>query len=279
MSPDHQGVFQLSDAGQTKSELLDLPLSRILVNPDFQPRLGGLDADHVRLLQECPGSWPALIVVGAGRPQLVDGFHRLAAAQNLGLEKVSVEVVEMPQDGDLRALAFSLNRSHGRPLSLSDRRAEAERTLTSRPEVSNMEIARKTGLSPTTIAALRSRLEKAAAIPQTDQRVSRSGVAFTPTGPGRQRGELPQSEETFTDRLFTSKERREQRRLAHYFSRLATSLEDGDELTWETGEDAAVACRLVLGDEEAAELGERLGPMARNVLDVAVALGYAESEA
>jgi len=36
---------------------------------------------------------------------------------------------------------------------------------------------------------------------------------------------------------------------------------------------------LALGDEAAAELGGRLGPAARNVLDVAITLGYEDSEA
>jgi ParB-like chromosome segregation protein Spo0J len=254
-------------------------MDRILVDPALQPRLGGLDADHVRVLQECPESWPPLIVVEHGGYQLVDGFHRFAAAQNLGLETVVVEVREMPADGDLRALAFALNAVHGRPLTLADRRAEAERLLQADPAMSNLDIARRTALSPTTVAAIREQLEAAEAIPATDQRVSRSGVSYTPPTP-RQRGELPAEQEPLLERLLTAKDRREQRRLARYFERLAVALDDGDVFeSWQVAADAAEACRAVLGDEDAAELGDQLGSAARNVLDVAEELGYQGVEA
>lgn len=258
---------------------LDLPLERILVDPVLQPRRGGLDADHVRVLQECPESWPPLIVIEHGGYQLVDGFHRYAAAQNIGQETVTVEVREMPADGDLRALAFALNAVHGRPLTLADRRVEAERLLSNDATVSNLDIARRTALSPTTVAAIREQLEAAEAIPATDQRVSRSGVSYTPPSP-RQRGELPAEQEPILERLLTAKDRREQRRLARYFERLSVALDDGDAFeNWQTAADAAEACRAVLGDEDAAELGGQLGSAARNVLDVAEELGYQETEA
>ena len=258
---------------------LDLALERILVDPSLQPRLGGLDAAHVAALQENPEAWPPVVVVDDGGYRLVDGFHRYAATQNLGLETVRAEVREMPPDGDLRALAFALNAVHGRPLTLADRRAEAERLLCAAAAVSNLEVARRTALSPTTVATIREQLEAAQTIPATEQRVSRSGVAYTPPSP-RQRGELPDEQESLTERLFTAKERREQRRLARYLERLAVALEDQYAFeSWQQAGDAAQACRLALGDEDAAELGGRLGPAARNVLDVAITLGYEDSEA
>ena len=107
---------------------------RILVDPALQPRTAGLDPDHIAALQECPDSWPPLVVVERGGYLLLDGFHRFAAAQNLGLDSLSVEVREVPEDADLRALAFALNASHGRPLTLADRRAEAQRLLSAEPQ-------------------------------------------------------------------------------------------------------------------------------------------------
>lgn len=106
-----------------------LKMDRILVDPALQPRVGGLDAAHIAALKENPEAWPPLVVVERGGYLLVDGFHRYAAAQNVGLETVPVEVREMPADGDLHALAFALNAAHGRPLTLADRRGEAERLL------------------------------------------------------------------------------------------------------------------------------------------------------
>ena len=269
--------FPMSGADSSPT-VLELAVDRILVDPALQPRVGGLDAAHVAALQENPEAWPPLVVVERGGYVLVDGFHRFAASQNLGLETIRVEVREVPADGDLHALAFALNAVHGRPLTLADRRTEAERLLSTNATVSNLDVARRTALSPTTVATIRERLEAAEQIPATDQRVSRSGVAYTPSSP-RQRGELPDEQETLTERFFTAKDRREQRRLARYLERLAVALDDqyGFE-AWQTATNAADACRAVLGVEGAAELGGRLGPAARNVLDVALVLGY-EDEA
>ena len=259
--------------------LFELPLDRILVDTSLQPRVGGLDADHVRVLQECPDSWPPLVVVDDGSYRLADGFHRFAAAQNLGLGTIRVEVRELPSDGDLHTLAFTLNAAHGRPLTLTDRRTEACRLLQADGAISNLEVARRTALSPTTVAALREQLETAEAIPATEQRVSRSGVAYTPPSP-RQPGQLPAEHESLADRLFTAKERRDQRRLARYFERLAVALDDGEDFeNWRGADDAAEACRAVLGDDEAAELAARLAVGARNVSDVAEEIGYRKVEA
>ncbi|HUY03947.1 MAG TPA: ParB/RepB/Spo0J family partition protein, partial [Rhodocyclaceae bacterium] len=103
---------------------------KILADPHMQPRVDGLDLEHVRALEAVAEAWPPLKVVRQDdRYLLVDGFHRFAAAQNLGLETVPVLVLDPPEDGDLHGLAFSLNAAHGRPLNLSDRRAFAARLL------------------------------------------------------------------------------------------------------------------------------------------------------
>lgn len=255
---------------------IELPPDRIVVDPSLQPREDGLDAQHVAALQDNPDAWPPVAVVEDGGFKLVDGFHRYAAAQNMGLQTVPVKVVEMPTDGDLRSLAFALNAVHGRPLTLADRRAEAERVLRTDATVSNLDVARRTALSPTTVAAIREQLETAEEIVATAQRVSRSGVVYAPPV-ARQRGELPPDKESL-GALFSSQERREQRRLARYFDRLAIALDDQFALKgWERPEDASLACRAVFGDEKAAQLAESLGPPARNVLDVAIDLGYEDT--
>ena len=265
-------------AGAKGGELVsELPLVSLLADPVLQPRLDGLDPEHVRTLEEAPESWPPLVAVERdGGYILIDGFHRLAAAQNLGLTSVLVKLATAPADGDLRGLAFQLNSEHGKPLTLSDRRAEAERLLREDPTVSNLEVAERTGLSPTTVASIRARLEQAQAIPETAQRVSRAGVSYTPVSPARRPGELPaEGLREVLGRVFAPAERRAQRVLVGYFTRLAVALEEGDELEgWESTQGAAEACRLVLGAEQAAELAERLGRTSGNVLAVAVALGY-----
>lgn len=259
-------------------EVSELALDRIIPDPANQPREGGIDAEHVAALQENPDAWPPVVVVDRGGFQLVDGFHRYAAAQNLGLDSIRVEVRETPADGDLLALAYALNAIHGRPLTPADRRAEAERLFRSNPRISSMEVARRAVISPTTAQRYRDGLIHSGAIEAAEQRVSRSGVAFTPPSP-RQRGELPEVKETLAERLLTAKDRREQRRLARYCERLSVALDDQYAFTsWQTASDPAEACRAVLGNEEATALGCRLGPATRNVLDLACALGY-EDEA
>lgn len=253
---------------------IKLALDRILVDPSTQPRVGGLDADHVAELQENPDAWPPLVVVEDDGYKLVDGFHRYAAAQNLGLHAVPVKVLDMPADGDLRSLAFALNAVHGKALTVTDRREEAKRLLRADAIISSLEIARRAGVSPSTVTAYRNELVSAGEIDATEQRVSRSGIAYTPPV-ARPRGELPAECEPLAERLFSPKERREQRRLARYFERLAVALDDQfDFESWQGASDAAEACCAVLGSVDATELGSRLGPAARNVLDVALALGY-----
>ncbi len=226
----------------------ELDLNHIIIDPALQPRVSGIDPDHVRSLQEASESWPPLAVVRRGNASvLVDGYHRFAAAQNLGLATVPVRVVPSPADGDLHALAFALNAVHGRPLSLADRLAEAERLLSLQSEVSNMEVARRAGLSPTTVAAVRARLEDQAAIAPAAERIGADGTRYpaTPSTPQRPAGRLPDA--GFGElvggavgRLFTSGERRQQRQIALYLRRLAVALEDQAELSgWEEPGDAA----------------------------------------
>ncbi len=265
----------------------DLSITAITLDPGLQPRVEGINPDHVRALEAVADAWPPLTVVQHNRALvLVDGFHRYAAAQNIGLTTVPAEIREMPEDGDLKGLAFILNAAHGRPLTLQDRRARAGDLLRLHPDWADREIGRRCGLAQPTVARLRGELESTAQIEQTDVRVGHGGYTYTVGTNVKQRpaGELPNSGigERLGDavgRVFTSEERRQQRRITSYLKRLVVALEDSDGLEgWATDEDAAEACRLVLGEEAAAELGESLGHCSRDVLNVAIALGYTDDE-
>lgn len=269
------------------TDTYDLPLHRIVIVPDLQPRVKGLDEGHVQALQDAPESWPPLVAVQqGGQCVLVDGLHRYAAAQNLSLSTVPVRIVPPPADGDLHALAFALNAAHGRPLGLADRRAFAERLLRQHPDWADREIGRRCGLSSNTVGAIRERLARAAQIEQTDTRVGAGGYVYSIGTNPKQRppGELPEvgisaMVSDAVGRVFSPTERRQQRRVAQYLQRLAIALDDQDGLEgWGAAGEAAEACRLVLGAERAAELGERLGWTSRSVLDVALALGYDDEE-
>lgn len=255
---------------------VNVRLRELEADPSLQPREDGTDPAHVQTLEETHEGWPPLKVLRQdGRYLLVDGFHRLEAARNLGLETVPAEVLEAPEDGDLWALAFSLNASHGKPLSLNDRRAFAKRLLQDQPSLADREIGRRCGLSGNTVGALRERLEQSAQIEQIAERVGRGGYRHTV---GRRAGGLPEPDpgEVITE-LFKPQESRQQKRVARYLERLAVALDDQYGLKgWETHEDAAEACRKVLGGG-AAELAQRLGDGAHNVLMAAVALGYEDA--
>ncbi len=260
-------------------------LSSIVADPTLQPRIGGLDLDHIKTLEVVAEAWPPVKVIEQdGSFLLVDGFHRFAAAQNLGLETINAEVLPLPEDGDLFGLAFALNAVHGRPLTLSDRRAFAARLLEAHPELSEREIARRAGLVQPTIAKIRQELEGQDVIQPTDTRVGRDGRSYTvahknkPAAPDRY-----ETGPTLVERVgdvFTPAERRKQREIARYLQKLADALEDQDRLSgFETFDDAAVACRAVLGTEAARELADRLGWSAANILKIAEALGYEPDDA
>jgi hypothetical protein len=160
-------------------DAITIPITSITADPALQPRTDGLDLDHVRALEMVAEAWPPLKVVGPGcRFLLVDGFHRFAAAQNLGLAEIAVEVLEAPADGDLHALAFTLNAAHGRPLTLSDRRAFAARLLRAHPDWSDREIGRRSGLVQPTIAKVRQDLEREKEIAPAVARTGRDGRVY-----------------------------------------------------------------------------------------------------
>ncbi len=242
---------------------LSLQITLIRVDPTLQPRQDGLDDAQIRALEMVPESWPPIAVVEQdGQYLLVDGFHRYAAAQNLGLGQIPVRVIDLPEDGDLHALAFGLNALHGRPLTLGDRRAFAVRLLRQHPEWSDREIGRRCGLSQPPVAKLREDLEARQEIEPTENRIGRGGLVYKVTEPANKRepGSPPLSERGLLDcleSLLSPEQRRRQRSIAQYLQRLSEAFQDQDRLEgWQTACDAADACRAVLGGQKAGELAQ-----------------------
>lgn len=192
------------------SGLTILSLSVLTTDDAIQPRTDGLNQHHVDALTESgPGAWPPVVVVTRGSDHvLVDGYHRLAAARSLGVSKLACEIRPEPDDGDLRGLAFMLNSAHGLPLTLTERKVEAERLLAGgRHDVSSNELAKRCGLSDKTVEAIRAKLESTSEIPKLSERIGGDGKKRPATkGGARERARrddpslatAPQNEATAT---------------------------------------------------------------------------------
>ncbi|MEV4943675.1 ParB/RepB/Spo0J family partition protein [Streptomyces zaomyceticus] len=123
--------------------------------PADSPRLNGVDEEHVRRLAGIYGSLPP-VLVHRTTMRVVDGMHRVAAATSMGLSSVEVQYFDgADEEAFLRAV--TANVAHGLPLSVTDRKAAAERILRARPELSDRSVASYTGLDAKTVASIRPR--------------------------------------------------------------------------------------------------------------------------
>jgi hypothetical protein len=143
------------------------------LQPADSPRLNGLDEAHAMLLAESDDPLPP-ILVQRGTLRVIDGMHRLRAAQLQGKTHVPVYFF----DGDDHAVflrSVTSNIAHGLPLSLADREGAAIRLMSCYPHWSDRGIAKACGLSGKTVGALRRRA--VAELPQLNVRVGQDGRA------------------------------------------------------------------------------------------------------
>jgi len=147
-------------------------------------RHGPLDRQHVLRLIETSDQWPPLLVARSDLT-LIDGWHRLAAATELGLDTIAVEFFDGSEtDGLVEALRR--NASHGLPLTLSERKSAARQLLVTRPEWSDRGIGKLCGLAAGTVRAVRAVASEGAPIVQLERRVGRDGRT-RPARPAEQR--------------------------------------------------------------------------------------------
>lgn len=155
--------------GRIRLALIDTP-------EEFLIRVDGVDENGINarylkeLLQTDPGTWPPILVrprevqqpappappgtlalqpPPVVRYDLVDGYHRLTAARQLGLEAIPA----VCGSGITREEAFRLNASHGLHLTTKDRKEHARWLHDQFPELPAREIARRCGLAPNTVIA------------------------------------------------------------------------------------------------------------------------------
>ncbi|WP_063750643.1 ParB/RepB/Spo0J family partition protein [Streptomyces roseochromogenus] len=114
----------------------------------------GESTEHIRALAETEETLPPIVVHRETR-RVIDGMHRLRAARFRGDELIEVVFVD-GSSADVFVLAVELNRAHGLPLTMAERKSAAARIMDSHPHWSDRKIARTTGLAASTIASLRS---------------------------------------------------------------------------------------------------------------------------
>jgi ParB-like chromosome segregation protein Spo0J len=167
------GLIQSSgERGSAPGRTHQVPIDS-LVSAD-SPRLGGEDAEHIRMLAESGAKLPPIIV---HRPtmRIIDGMHRLGAARLRGDETIEVTFF----DGTIQeafVLAVQTNTTHGRPLSLADRMKAAERIVRSHPAWSNRTVAAASGLGARTVGEIRRRIDaEGDTAQQSRARIGRDG--------------------------------------------------------------------------------------------------------
>lgn len=135
------------------------------------PRVSGESLKHVQLLAQSDTVLPP-IIVHRKTMCVIDGMHRVCAARLRGEREIQARFYDGPE-ADAFVLAVKVNRAHGLPLSLADRKAAAARIITSHPQWSDRAIAEVTALSHKTVGAIRHGLN--GKFPHLDARIGRDG--------------------------------------------------------------------------------------------------------
>lgn len=123
------------------------------------PRIDGEVDEHVKLLAEIDAPLPP-ILVHRRHLRVIDGMHRLLAAQLRGQRTIDVRYFEGTEE-EAFVLAVKANTEHGLPLTRADREAAAARIVTSHPHCSDRWLAAITGLAASTVATIRRRSTRA----------------------------------------------------------------------------------------------------------------------
>ena len=136
-----------------------LKLKQIIKHRDLQVR-EQLDMNRVEFLTEVIEGWDPLLVYRVdSKYYLADGYHRITAAERLGLETINAEVVEGTFEDALLAGIEANSQHRGLPLTLKERKRAAELLLKTHTNWSNRRIAKIAGLSEGQLRNLRSSLE------------------------------------------------------------------------------------------------------------------------
>src|SRR3954451_14012629 len=141
--------------------------------PANSPRLEEME-EHIQVLAEADTKLPP-ILVHRTTSRVIDGMHRLRAAQRRGETTIAVQYF----DGDEReafVMSVRLNSAHGLPLTLADRKNAALRIMEYHPERSARSIAALVSISDKTVGAIRRR--ESGNLPQHPTRIGRDNESY-----------------------------------------------------------------------------------------------------
>jgi ParB-like chromosome segregation protein Spo0J len=133
-----------------------LPVENIPVasiHSSYTPRKNKANENHVQVLAQSPLPLPPIVIHRASM-RVIDGVHRLRATEMRGHSTIAARLFE-GNDTEAFALAVHLNVTHGLPLTLSERKAAAQRVLESYPHWSDRSIGLIAGVSNKTVGKLR----------------------------------------------------------------------------------------------------------------------------
>lgn len=164
-----------------------LPVENIpvaLIRNSYTPRKNKANESHVLVLAQSPLPLPPIVIHRASM-RVIDGVHRLRATELRGHNTIAARLFE-GDDAEAFALAVHLNVTHGLPLTLSERKAAAQRVLRSYPHWSDRSIGLIAGVSNKTVGKLRGCTTEE--ISQLNPRLGRDGK-MRPVSPaiGRRR--------------------------------------------------------------------------------------------
>lgn len=140
-------------------------VASIVLDPTLQSRVGINEQkinEYAEILQEAEGQWP-FPPVETVNAYLVDGWHRLLAAKRCSWTAVPVnqQLVQLSDDNpnavrqEALRRACGANVTHGLPRSHEDKRRAVALLLEEFGELSDREISRQAGVSPTFVGRVR----------------------------------------------------------------------------------------------------------------------------
>jgi ParB-like chromosome segregation protein Spo0J len=133
-----------------------LPVENIpvaAIRNSYTPRKNKANESHVQVLAQSPLPLPPIVIHRASM-RVIDGVHRLRATELRGHSTIAARLFE-GNDAEAFALAVHLNVTHGLPLTLSERKAAAQRVLAFYPHWSDRSIGLIAGVSNKTVGKLR----------------------------------------------------------------------------------------------------------------------------